>query len=72
MLQQPCSISPEEHRSIATTLASSKKLITEITSSLKRRLPFDQQIVIRAGEVEDAIQRLEWQLERELGRMPGI
>ena len=71
MLQQPFALSPEEHRSIATKLESSKEIITQITSCLKRRLPFDQQIVVRAGELEAAIQRLEWQLERELGTLPG-
>jgi hypothetical protein len=67
MLQQPFALSPEEHLSIATKLESSKEIITQITSCLKKRLPFDQQIVVRAGELEAAIQRLEWQLERELG-----
>jgi hypothetical protein len=67
MLQQPFALSPEEHRSIATQLECSKEIISRITSSLKRRLPFDQQIVIRAGELDAALQRLEWQLEHELG-----
>lgn len=70
MLQQPFALSPEEHRAIAANLASSKAIINLITDCLKRRLPFDQQIVVRAGEVEAAIQRLEWQLERELGQAP--
>jgi hypothetical protein len=71
MLQQPFALSPEEHRTIAQRLESSKEIITQITSSLKKRLPFDQQIVIRAGELEAALQRLEWQLERELGALPA-
>ena len=71
MLQQPFALSPEEHVSIARKLESSKEIISQISSCLKKRLPFDQQIVVRAGELEAALQRLEWQLERELGSAPG-
>lgn len=71
MLHQPFALSPEEHAAIANKLESSKEIINQISASLKRRLPFDQQIVIRAGELEAALQRLEWQLERELGTVSG-
>lgn len=71
MLQQPFALSPEEHASIANKLQSSKQIIAQISTCLKKRLPFDQQIVIRAGELEAALQRLEWQLERELGTVSG-
>ena len=51
MLQQPFALSPEEHVSIARKLESSKEIISQISSCLKKRLPFDQQIVVRAGEL---------------------
>ena len=71
MLQTPFALSPDEHRSISVRLASTKKLFSQIADTLKKRLPFDQQIVVRAGEVEAAIQRLESQLEHELGQVPS-
>jgi len=62
----------EEQETIATHLASSKALMDRLAGCLKSRLPEEQLVVLRAEEVLAALQRLEWQLERSIGRLPEL
>lgn len=64
------SISAEEYQLIARNIESSKAIFQQVTSCLKGKFAEEEQLVLRADEVQAAIQRLEWQLERDLGKIP--
>jgi hypothetical protein len=70
MQQHQEMFSVEEQESIAVNLASSKDLVGQIACCLKTHLSEEQLLVMRAEEVQAALQRLEWQLERCLGHPP--
>ena len=69
MLQASLIISTEEHRLLALHVASSKTIADQIAGRLKEKLPEEELLVQRADEVRAALQRLEWQLERSLGKL---
>jgi len=62
-------LTAEEYRIISQQIESSKTIFDQISAALKSKFAEEELLVMRADDVHAALQRLEWQLERDLGKV---